>query len=145
MNIIPHSTSDYISLRWIPYLLTTIPRAHLSIYSLPTSNSVCLQPWEADCDLEALWKQIITYEQAGLSWGQTFKLEPVADGIMKLVLTCTSKFGISHSFNPSISGGISQAWLTSIVYNSVPWVLKCFYSRRVVLVVCTSILSLLLQ
>eukprot|EP01042_Synura_sphagnicola_P003495 gene3495-4342_t len=48
-----------------------------------------VKPWEADCDLEALWKQIITYEQEGLSWGQTFKLEPVAYGIMKLVLTCT--------------------------------------------------------
>ena len=29
------------------------------------------------------------YKQEGLSWGENFKLEPVAYGIMKLVMTCT--------------------------------------------------------
>ena len=48
-----------------------------------------VKPWEADCDLEAVWREIIKYEQEGLTWGQTFKLEPVAYGIKKLVLTCT--------------------------------------------------------
>ncbi len=48
-----------------------------------------VKPWEADTDLESLWKQIITFEKEGLTWGQTFKLEPVAYGVKKLVLTCT--------------------------------------------------------
>lgn len=48
-----------------------------------------VKPWEADTDLEALWKEIIKFEKEGLSWGATFKLEPVAYGIKKLVLTCT--------------------------------------------------------
>ena len=48
-----------------------------------------VKPWEADTDLEALWKEIIKFEKEGLTWGQTFKLEPVAYGIKKLVLTCT--------------------------------------------------------
>ena len=48
-----------------------------------------VKPWEADTDLEALWKEIIKFEKEGLTWGQTFKLEPVAYGIKKLVLTCS--------------------------------------------------------
>jgi elongation factor 1-beta len=48
-----------------------------------------VKPWEADTDLEAVWRQIIQYQQEGLSWGETFKLEPVAYGIKKLVMTCT--------------------------------------------------------
>lgn len=48
-----------------------------------------VKPWEADTDLEAVWKQIIEYKQEGLTWGATFKLEPVAYGIKKLVLTCS--------------------------------------------------------
>eukprot|EP01038_Epipyxis_sp_PR26KG_P009231 gene9231-12444_t len=55
-------------------------------------KSLCVlevKPWEADTDLEKVWKMIIEYQQEGLSWGQTFKLEPVAFGIKKLVMTCT--------------------------------------------------------
>lgn len=48
-----------------------------------------VKPWEADTDLEAVWKKIIEYKQEGLAWGETFKLEPVAYGIKKLVMTCT--------------------------------------------------------
>lgn len=48
-----------------------------------------VKPWEADTDLEGLWKKIVEYKQDGLSWGQTFKLEPVAYGIKKLVMTAT--------------------------------------------------------
>ena len=48
-----------------------------------------VKPWEADTDLKALWLEIIKYEQEGLQWGQSYKLEPVAYGIMKLVMTCT--------------------------------------------------------
>ena len=48
-----------------------------------------VKPWEADTDLEMVWKKIIEYQQDGLTWGQTFKLEPVAFGIKKLILTAT--------------------------------------------------------
>ena len=36
-----------------------------------------------------VWEMICATEQEGLVWGQTFKLEPVAYGIMKLVMTCS--------------------------------------------------------
>lgn len=36
-----------------------------------------------------VWNKIKEYSQEGLSWGATYKLEPVAYGIMKLVMTCT--------------------------------------------------------
>jgi translation elongation factor EF-1beta len=58
----------------------------------PTERSLVVlevKPWEADTNLEELWKQIIQYQQEGLQWGASFKLEPVAYGIMKLILTCT--------------------------------------------------------
>jgi len=48
-----------------------------------------VKPWEADTDLEAVWHMIKEYQQEGLVWGETFKLEPVAYGIKKLVMTCT--------------------------------------------------------
>jgi elongation factor 1-beta len=48
-----------------------------------------VKPWEADTDLEMVWREIIKYQQEGLSWGESFKLEPVAFGIKKLVMTCT--------------------------------------------------------
>jgi len=48
-----------------------------------------VKPWEADTDLVALWTRITEYKQEGLTWGATYKLEPIAYGIMKLVLTCT--------------------------------------------------------
>ena len=48
-----------------------------------------VKPWEADTDLEAVWKMITAQTQEGLTWGETFKLEPVAFGIKKLVMTAT--------------------------------------------------------
>jgi len=48
-----------------------------------------VKPWEADTDLKMVWEKIKEYTQEGLSWGESFKLEPVAYGIMKLVMTCT--------------------------------------------------------
>ena len=48
-----------------------------------------VKPWEADTDLKMVWEKIREYQQEGLSWGETYKLEPVAYGIMKLVMTCT--------------------------------------------------------
>ena len=40
-------------------------------------------------DLEMVWNKIKEYQQEGLSWGESFKLEPVAYGIKKLVMTVT--------------------------------------------------------
>lgn len=48
-----------------------------------------IKPWEADTDLEMVWKEIKKFEKEGLSWGQNFELQPVAFGIKKLVMTCT--------------------------------------------------------
>ena len=48
-----------------------------------------VKPWEADTDLKMVWEKIREYKQEGLQWGESFKLEPVAYGIMKLVMTCT--------------------------------------------------------
>lgn len=48
-----------------------------------------VKPWEADTDLKMVWEKIKEYQQEGLSWGEAYKLEPVAYGIMKLVMTAT--------------------------------------------------------
>ena len=49
-----------------------------------------VKPWEAETDLVAVWKHIVANKkQEGLSWGQSYKLEPVAFGIKKLVMTCS--------------------------------------------------------
>ena len=49
-----------------------------------------VKPWEAETDLEMVWHHIIDNKvQEGLKWGASFKLEPVAFGIMKLVMTCS--------------------------------------------------------
>lgn len=48
-----------------------------------------IKPWEADTDLEMVWKEIKKFQKEGLSWGQNFELQPVAFGIKKLVMTCT--------------------------------------------------------
>eukprot|EP01040_Poterioochromonas_malhamensis_P014172 gene14172-15670_t len=48
-----------------------------------------VKPWEADTDLEAVWKKIIEFQKEGLSWGANFKLEPVAFGVKKLVMTAS--------------------------------------------------------
>ena len=57
---------------YISFITFSPPTHPLLIYNLPAAR-----------------KMIISQEQEGLSWGQTFKLEPVAYGIMKLVMTCT--------------------------------------------------------
>lgn len=48
-----------------------------------------IKPWEADTDLKMVWEKVKEYKQEGLSWGESYKLEPVAYGIMKLVMTCS--------------------------------------------------------
>ena len=46
-----------------------------------------VKPWEADCDLVALWKKIIGNKKDGLIWGEGHSLVPVAFGVKKLVLS----------------------------------------------------------
>jgi elongation factor 1-beta len=50
-----------------------------------------VKPWEAQDDafFKTLWDNIVKFQQDGLSWGASYKLEPVAFGVRKLVLTCT--------------------------------------------------------
>ena len=48
-----------------------------------------VKPWEADTDLKMVWEKIREYKQEGLQWSETYKLEPIAYGIMKLVISCT--------------------------------------------------------
>ena len=48
-----------------------------------------VKPWEADTDLKMVWGLIKEFKQEGLTWGESYKLEPVAYGIMKLVMTCS--------------------------------------------------------
>merc|ERR1712006_80444 len=48
-----------------------------------------IKPWEADTDLEMVWREVRRFSKEGLTWGETFKLEPVAFGIKKLVMTAT--------------------------------------------------------
>jgi translation elongation factor EF-1beta len=48
-----------------------------------------VKPWEADTDLEMVWHKIKEFEKEGLHWGQTFKLEPIAYGVKKLVMTAS--------------------------------------------------------
>ena len=47
-----------------------------------------VKPWEADCDLTMVFKEICKFEKEGLVWGQAFELVPVAYGIKKLVMQC---------------------------------------------------------
>ena len=47
-----------------------------------------VKPWEADTDLVMVWNEIKKYQQEGLTWGESYKLEPVAFGVKKLVMTC---------------------------------------------------------
>jgi elongation factor 1-beta len=47
-----------------------------------------VKPWEADCDLNMVFKEICKFELDGLVWGQAHELVPVAYGIKKLVMQC---------------------------------------------------------
>ena len=48
-----------------------------------------MKPWEADTDLVMVWNKIKEYKQDGLVWGESYKLEPVAFGIFKLIIGCS--------------------------------------------------------
>ena len=48
-----------------------------------------VKPWEAETDLKMVWEEICKSEQDGLTWGANHKLEEMAYGIKKLVMTCS--------------------------------------------------------
>jgi elongation factor 1-beta len=48
-----------------------------------------VKPWDETVNLVELWCNITQYQQEGLVWGETYKLEPVVAEINKLILTCT--------------------------------------------------------
>lgn len=47
-----------------------------------------VKPYEAETDLDELFKKIIELEQEGLVWKQDNKKEPIAYGVNKLVVGC---------------------------------------------------------
>merc|ERR1719353_192770 len=55
-----------------------------------------VKPWEADQDLNALWKKIVTEMTfEGLKWGEACQLVDVAFGIKKIVMSCVIKMDVS--------------------------------------------------
>eukprot|EP01029_Cantina_marsupialis_P032070 TRINITY_DN949_c0_g1_i1.p1 TRINITY_DN949_c0_g1~~TRINITY_DN949_c0_g1_i1.p1 ORF type:complete len:314 (-),score=106.13 TRINITY_DN949_c0_g1_i1:119-1033(-) len=47
-----------------------------------------VKPFDADTDLEALFKKIVACKIDGLNWGEGHELKPVGYGIFKLMMTC---------------------------------------------------------
>jgi len=47
-----------------------------------------VKPWEIETDLVELWREITKIEKEGLTWGEGYKLQDVAYGIKKLILSC---------------------------------------------------------
>jgi elongation factor 1-beta len=47
-----------------------------------------VKPYEAETDLDELFKKIIAIEMDGLQWKQDNKKEPIAFGVHKLVVGC---------------------------------------------------------
>jgi len=44
--------------------------------------------WEADTDLDKLYRDIAAIKIPSLTWGEAYEKKPVAFGIFKLVVTC---------------------------------------------------------
>ena len=51
--------------------------------------TLVVKPWEAETDLDALFKNIVATEKEGLVWGTACEKEPVAFGIFQLKVVCT--------------------------------------------------------
>lgn len=47
-----------------------------------------VKPYEAETDLDELFKKVIAIEMDGLAWKQDNKKEPIAYGVHKLVVGC---------------------------------------------------------
>lgn len=48
-----------------------------------------VKPWEAETDLVACFHDIVKFEKEGLTWGENYKIEPMAFGVNKLIITAT--------------------------------------------------------
>ena len=51
--------------------------------------TLVVKPWEAETDLDELFKLIVATEKEGLTWGIACEKEPVAYGIFQLKVVCT--------------------------------------------------------
>ena len=51
--------------------------------------TLVVKPWEAETDLDELFKLITATEKEGLTWGIACEKEPVAFGIFQLKVVCT--------------------------------------------------------
>ena len=47
-----------------------------------------VKPYEAETDLDALFKKVIAITLDGLVWKQDYKKDPIAYGVCKLVVGC---------------------------------------------------------
>jgi elongation factor 1-beta len=47
-----------------------------------------VKPYEAETDLDELFKKVRTIEMEGLVWKEEYKKEPIAFGVHKLVVGC---------------------------------------------------------
>jgi elongation factor 1-beta len=47
-----------------------------------------VKPYEAETDLDALFKKIVEIQMDGLLWKQDYKKDPIAYGVCKLVVGC---------------------------------------------------------
>ena len=47
-----------------------------------------MKPYEAETDLDALFKKIVEIQMDGLLWKQDYKKDPIAYGVCKLVVGC---------------------------------------------------------
>ncbi len=57
----------------------------------PIAKSLILfevKPYEAETDLDALFKKIRAIEMDGLVWKEEYKKDPIAYGVCKLVIGC---------------------------------------------------------
>ena len=58
-----------------------------------------VKPWEADTDLLACLGEIRKINIPGVEWSASHKLEPIAYGIEKLVLTATIQDSVCESID----------------------------------------------
>jgi elongation factor 1-beta len=47
-----------------------------------------VKPYEAETDLDALFKKIVAINMDGLNWKEEYKKDPIAYGVCKLVVGC---------------------------------------------------------
>ena len=93
-----------------------------------------VKPWEADQDLNALWKKIVTEMTfEGLKWGEACQLVDVAFGIKKIVMSCTIKMDVSmDDVTEAIQGLEDEVQSVDIIsMNGASTRARALVSRRV--------------